>query len=148
MLYLVEFQKTTTKKEIKQIKEVDHIKVKWEPYSKNMRRIQCRQCKRFGHGTSHCNLPPRCVKCINGHLTAESPIKTKIKEVQCTNCNENHPANYTKCPVYLQYLQELTNQKGKSNRLQNKNVIFNFTKFRTITAKIVYPLKTNLFGRI
>lgn len=62
---------------------------------------QCKRCQEFGHTKNHCNKKPRCVKCAQGHLTANC---TKAKEVRptCANCGKDHPASYRGCEVAKQ----------------------------------------------
>lgn len=47
---------------IQKIKELDNIKIKWEDYNRKSVVSQYHRCQRFGHGSTNCNLPPRCVK--------------------------------------------------------------------------------------
>lgn len=70
-LYLVYFNNKTVKlQELKQIKYVLNVVIKWQPYipSKNGP-TQCNNCQLHGHGSKNCSLPPRCAKCAGKHQT-------------------------------------------------------------------------------
>lgn len=68
---------------------------------------QCKRCQRFGHTKKYCHLGPRCVKCLEPHLTSECPRKNKDDKVKCINCQGDHPANYRGCSVYQSLRQKL-----------------------------------------
>lgn len=56
--------------------------------------IQCHRFQQFGHTHKYCKRSPRCVECIGNHLSSACPKnQTRNKEIKCTNCQENHPAN-------------------------------------------------------
>lgn len=92
------------------IKQVMYVRVKWERYKNPRKATQCHRCQRFGHGSNNCKNPPRCVKCTKGHITKDC-VKTKEENPQCVNCNGEHPANYTKCPAYLQHIEKMEKKK-------------------------------------
>ncbi|XP_045482152.1 uncharacterized protein LOC123686186 [Harmonia axyridis] len=52
--FLVSVPKTTNLKELTKTKELDHIKLEWQRYSKKSKAPQCFRCQRFGHGSSNC----------------------------------------------------------------------------------------------
>lgn len=106
--YLIYVDRSKTKlSDLREIKSVFHVIVKWEYYSNNrIGPTQCRRCQMFGHGTQNCNLVPRCVICAEEHLTSDCPLnqsentnsKSDNKDkLKCINCNENHTANYSGC---------------------------------------------------
>lgn len=105
--YLLSLPKQTQIKDIKNIKELDHVKVNWEKYTKNTNWTQCHKCQAFGHGESTCYRKPRCVKCLNPHHTRDCPMKKTENSVpKCVNCKGDHSANYHKCPALLEYLEK------------------------------------------
>ena len=64
---------------------------------------QCLNCQEFGHTKSFCKLPPVCVRCGDIHKSLECPYsKSDITNRKCSNCGQNHTANYRGCPVYIQ----------------------------------------------
>lgn len=77
---------------------------------------QCTNCQEFGHTKAYCKLPSICVRCSDVHRTADCPHpKTDSSIKKCSNCGENHTANYRGCRVY-------TNIKNATRvpKLQNK----------------------------
>ena len=79
---------------------------------------QCIRCQRYGHTKNFCHKNPRCVKCAQDHFTSECPQKSKINDVRCVNCNENHPANYRGCKVHKELQQKLY-PKLRERRISN-----------------------------
>ena len=76
--------------------------------------VQCHRCQNFGHSKSYCNHPPRCVKCSKTHLTSECQ-KPEGSTPKCVHCKGDHPANYSRCEVYLDLLKRRgLNQKVKA----------------------------------
>lgn len=64
---------------------------------------QCLNCQEYGHTKSFCKLPSVCVRCGDIHKSLECPhSKTDISARKCSNCGQNHTANYRGCPVYIQ----------------------------------------------
>ncbi|CAI6352698.1 unnamed protein product [Macrosiphum euphorbiae] len=74
---------------------------------------QCKNCQRFQHTKNFCNLPPRCVKCLENHHYSEC-TKDINTPPTCVNCNESHPANYRGCKIYKQI-----KIKNSSKRFRN-----------------------------
>lgn len=92
--------------QLKNNKELDHIKLRWEKYTKNSI-TQCWNCQEVGHGSGNCNKRPRCLKCAATHPTRECHIKERNEEnrqkLKCCNCAGPHPANYRNCPYIQDY---------------------------------------------
>lgn len=120
--YLISTTNDANIKKLRNISAIDHVKTKWEKYSKPSKVAQCFNCQRFGHGSSNCNYKPRCLKCIHQHKTAECPIKEKTatSTVQCCNCQGPHTANYKGCPVLTRYLNEISQQASKNTHTPTK----------------------------
>lgn len=98
--YLIYTDKATTLANVKSIKKIGNIQTKWENYAKDAEVSQCYRCQSFHHGSSNCGNAPRCVKCINPHLTKDCQIiKTATSTPQCCNCLGPHTANYKGCPM-------------------------------------------------
>jgi len=104
ILYLVYFSAQTNIGLVKQTKELLYCKVSWEHYRKGRDIAQCRRCQNFGHGSSNCQLQPRCVKCTGSHLTKDC-TKKDDEPAECTNCQGAHTAASTDCPAYLRLLE-------------------------------------------
>lgn len=63
---------------------------------------QCQNCQEFGHTKAYCKLPSVCVRCGDIHKSIECPHpKTDYNIKKCSNCGENHTANYRGCRVYV-----------------------------------------------
>lgn len=118
-----------------------HSKITIEPLRKQDNHLpQCKNCQRFGHFGSNCNMPYRCVKCgksqdeEGGHETLQCPLnkpegeKNQESALRCANCkSEGHPASYKKCPKYKELLKRQSikaetqrqNQELKSSLYRN-----------------------------
>ena len=113
--FLVTVPKTFDMGTFNKIDSLDHIKVKWERFNKKATVTQCHRCQMFGHGSTQCNRAARCVKCAGPHLTSDCEHKVRGSfTVKCCNCSQNHTANYSKCQVYVRYVESI--QLKKSNQ--------------------------------
>uniref|UniRef100_A0A1B0GQD5 Uncharacterized protein n=1 Tax=Phlebotomus papatasi TaxID=29031 RepID=A0A1B0GQD5_PHLPP len=61
----------------------------------------------FLHTKAFCRKTPRCVKCLASHLTKDCSRTDRNDAVRCTNCGQNHPANYRGCQVYKELQKKL-----------------------------------------
>lgn len=71
-VYLLYFKPGAVKlSDLRNIKHIDHITVKWEPYTPRShdKVPQCRNCQMFGHSSINCNMPTRCLVCAGNHVT-------------------------------------------------------------------------------
>lgn len=127
-LYLLYFPRGTMKiQELRKTRSLFNVAVSWRFFVKRPSdAAQCHRCQKFGHGSSNCNLPPKCVKCGSKHLTkvCQLPTKTKLgdanknkSQIKCANCEGNHTANFRGCPARQNYLKELEKRKKKPNNL-------------------------------
>ena len=76
---------------------------------RNFRIVRCYNCHRFGHRASLCKSKPRCFNC--GEETCCQEICTKPSK--CCHCTGNHKASSSKCPVFIQLV---------NNRKYNKYI--------------------------
>ncbi|GAB0086613.1 uncharacterized protein DMENIID0001_007100 [Sergentomyia squamirostris] len=106
-MFFVDLLPNSNNKEVYNIKLFLHSVVEIQPPKLKREIVQCTNCQRFGHTKSFCNRQPRCVKCDSYHSTKECERKTKDHNVKCTNCGENHPANYRGCRVHKELQQKL-----------------------------------------
>jgi hypothetical protein len=130
--YLLYFEKSKNVKisEIREIRSLFHIGVKWEYFSKkNLGPTQCGNCLRFGHGSKGCHLPPNCIKCGNSHSssacvhnlpTKSNEEKPKIpkNKIKCVNCWGDHTANFSGCPARLQYEAKIGKIRQRSKTIR------------------------------
>lgn len=122
--YLVYFKKDATDlSKLQKIKAINNVIVKWEFFKHPRGPTQCRRCQLYGHGTNHCNLPPKCVKCSGNHFTKDCTTKVDDNNkdlLKCVNCSGNHSANYGGCPAKLKYIEMRTKAENK-RRPKNSN---------------------------
>ena len=125
--YLVYFKRGTVKiLDLRKTKALSNVMVHWRHFSRLPNdAAQCHRCQQFGHGSSNCNLPPKCVKCGGKHLTdvCALPRKTELNnnnnsksQLKCANCGGSHTANFRGCPSRKAYLEELEKKKKKPAR--------------------------------
>lgn len=77
---------------------------------------QCTNCQEFGHTKTYCKLPSVCVRCGDIHKTVECPHPKSDSSVKkCSNCGENHTANYRGCQVYIHM---------KNSNKNNRNPVY------------------------
>lgn len=121
-LYLVYFKRGTVKiQDLRKTKALFNVMVHWRHFSRLPNdAAQCHRCQQFGHGSSNCNLPPKCVKCGGKHLTdvCTLPRRTELNinnnsksQLKCANCGGSHTANFRGCPSRKAYLEELEKKK-------------------------------------
>lgn len=64
--------------------------------------VQCIKCQEYGHTKAYCTLHDVCVICGELHDSKQcNKVKNDPTVKCCSNCGENHTANYRGCPVYL-----------------------------------------------
>lgn len=128
-IYLLQFvnDKNICLEKLRTIRHINYVSVKFERYMRDRNGLtQCSRCLRFSHGARNCNLPARCIRCGENHLSADcdklmrknDPMsKIPQDKIKCANCNGHHTANYEKCPERQKYLA--TRQKNHSS-VRNK----------------------------
>lgn len=60
---------------------------------------QCHRCQAFGHSSTNCHRPQRCVRCAGDHLVRDCP-RSRDDVPTCANCGQNHAANDRRCTHY------------------------------------------------
>ena len=97
--YLLYLPKGTKLKQLKEIKALMNTIVRWSFYSNtNKGPTQCRNCQRFGHGSSHCHLPTRCAICSGDHDYTKCTLQEDQRNaIKCSNCNGAHFSNSQQC---------------------------------------------------
>lgn len=120
------------------IKYLLNQRVYFEKIAQNQECVQCHRCQRFGHSANNCSMKPRCLKCLESHLTTDCDNVKKINKTVvnsvtgitsnemitvpiCTNCGkEGHPANYKNCEARLKYIQNLS-KRSQLNKINSAN---------------------------
>lgn len=133
----------------RKINRLCHCVVQLEKFkTRSPQCTQCYRCQKFGHASRNCNLPVRCVKCTGNHETKDCPKKDRSTLAICCNCNESHPANYSKCSERLKYIENL---KQKSQVvLQTRNNALpkvDGRSWASVTASKAAPPISNLNDR-
>lgn len=104
-LYLVITNNKIRLQDIQQkVSSICYCKVSWKRHVNKKELIQCHRCQKWGHATSNCNMPAKCLKCAQSHLTGEC-TKTRDTDATCANCDGKHPANSIECEVYQRRLR-------------------------------------------
>jgi PHD/YefM family antitoxin component YafN of YafNO toxin-antitoxin module len=126
-IYIVYFPYgTVNMNQLKSIRSLNYLAVKWSHYIKKTNITQCHRCQQFDHGTRNCNIKPKCVKCGEGHITEKCPheadLNAKKKEPKCVNCAGNHPANFSGCEKRTNFIM-FRKQLAEKERImrQQKN---------------------------
>ncbi|CAH1111445.1 unnamed protein product [Psylliodes chrysocephalus] len=97
----------------KNVRIILHTRITWELRKSMKQIIQCHNCQKWGHATTNCGRPPRCLKCAGEHLT-RTCMKSRETAAKCANCDGEHPANYSKCQAYLERLERLEDKRNMS----------------------------------
>ncbi|CAH1114774.1 unnamed protein product [Psylliodes chrysocephalus] len=58
------------------VRVIENTRVTWEMRRSTKSIIQCHRCQAWGHATSNCGRPPKCLKCAGDHLT-NTCVKTR-----------------------------------------------------------------------
>ncbi|KAJ2937667.1 hypothetical protein O0L34_g17477 [Tuta absoluta] len=123
----------------KQIRYLSSCVVQIQKYTPKISGTQCYRCQRFGHSSRNCNFPERCVKCTGQHATKDCPKKDRTTPAQCCNCDDNHPANFSKCKERVKYLQHL-NKKNEVNKLPPKMANYTGRSWAEVAHNVKTPL--------
>lgn len=110
--FFVNLEPGENNKDIKNIQYIHHQRVTIENPRKSTTIVQCQRCQQYGHSKNNCMRPYRCVKCAEGHKTADCPKKDRNSHAKCALCLLDHPANYKGCKVY----QEISLRKATQNK--------------------------------
>ncbi|KAJ8737813.1 hypothetical protein PYW08_000408 [Mythimna loreyi] len=115
---------------VNQIKIIYHQSVTIEDPRKRKTIPQCQRCQQYGHSKNYCMRPYLCVKCGEGHRTADYPKKDRNTPAKCALC-EDHPANFMGCDVYREIVQRRMKGNLKHQVRQDK-VIPTFNTKQTL----------------
>lgn len=135
--WLVQLSRESNIDEFKNIQYILHCKVSIESFKPSGPK-QCKNCQRFTHVASNCNMPYRCVKCGESHgpnncelpprelnvnevvLTDPSTggiVKRIGMPVKCVNCGtDGHTANARICPKRIEIMKRIQEKRDKSRK--------------------------------
>lgn len=158
--WLVQLDRESSLSDFKSIRYILNCKIAFENFNRNGP-SQCKNCQRFSHVASNCNMEYRCVKCAESHGPGKCSLPPKdsnieefvtsdpitggvIKKigipVKCANCGvEGHTANAKICPKRLEILKKIREKKDNevpkhtkfTSSFINPNVSF-ASKFSTV----------------
>lgn len=112
---------------LSKVKYISNTVVRWSHYRPPQGRCtQCRNCLRFNHSTSTCNMNPRCMICAEDHRTDDCElVKAKIKNgdshilpdlLKCALCGGNHTAASMECPRKQEFIAKKNAQTASRTR--------------------------------
>lgn len=90
---------------MKHLTGIQHYRIHIEDYIGKSGPVQCYRCQNFGHQAQYCTLNPRCMKCAGDHFSYTC-TKPPTSPATCVNCKQHHPANFTGCPVRIDYQEK------------------------------------------
>lgn len=76
-----------------------HVKVSVTTYRRPPGPPQCHRCQAFGHGSSNCFRPMKCVRCGEEHSRDDCRRPADAKGT-CCNCGGEHNASYRGCSAF------------------------------------------------
>ncbi|GFV45820.1 nucleic-acid-binding protein from transposon X-element [Trichonephila clavipes] len=131
-IFMVELEKKPDSPDIFKIKKCCYLTVQVDAFNRRPGVSQCYNCNLFNHSSKNCFMRTRCLKCGESHRTSDCPIKEKIENPVCINCNKTgHMANWSQC-------EEFPKRKPKKGEtIRNRNT-------STITSKPSKPVTPNL----
>lgn len=114
-LFLVSYSQATNLKDVRNIRYICSMRIKWERFKNTRKVTRCHRCQGFGHGTTGCHVRPKCVKCAGDHLTSE--CTTQQEKPKCANCLGEHTANFSGCQAYIDRLKYIESQKSLRSKM-------------------------------
>ncbi|KAG5679103.1 hypothetical protein PVAND_008696 [Polypedilum vanderplanki] len=83
--------------------------------------VQCFNCQQWGHSSVNCGFPSRCVNSDENHPVGQCRrVNKEIGSPKCVNCKGEHPANYKRCPIFLNHQKKIDDMKKKSTKINTK----------------------------
>ncbi|GFT34659.1 nucleic-acid-binding protein from transposon X-element [Trichonephila clavipes] len=117
-IFMVELERNPDSPDIFQLKKCFYLAVQVDTFNRRPGVSQCYYCNLFNHSSKNCYMRTRCLKCGESHRTSDCPIKEKITNPICINCNKTgHMANWSQC-------KEFPKRKPKKGEtIHNRNTI-------------------------
>ena len=134
-IFIVQISPESKVQDLFKISTVYYQKIHWEKINKRDL-TQCRNCQRFGHVSSNCNMQFRCVKCDKDHAQGECQIPKEATRdmLKCISCGgEGHPASFPGCPKAEEIKRKIQEKKiqteeRRTNKVNNIQTSANWTK--------------------
>ncbi|GFT97998.1 nucleic-acid-binding protein from transposon X-element [Trichonephila clavipes] len=132
-IFMVELKKLPGPPDIFQLETCCFLTVKIDSFNRRPGATQCYNCNLFHHSSSNCHIKTRCLKCGEPHKTGDCPIKTKIENPTCINCQQKgHLANSHRCPKF----PKPKPKKGEASQNRNNKIANNSNIFSTSSATV------------
>ncbi|GFX43728.1 nucleic-acid-binding protein from transposon X-element [Trichonephila clavipes] len=113
-VYMISLPRNITNLKIFDIKTLGYLSIRVEPYE-GRGITQCFTCNNFNHTSENCYITPRCLKCGEANITRDCPIKQKLEQLYCINCQiYGHIANWQGCTCYPKPPKSATTHKNKN----------------------------------
>ncbi|GFW71941.1 nucleic-acid-binding protein from transposon X-element [Trichonephila clavipes] len=123
-IFMVELEKKPDSPDIFKMKKCCCLTLQVDAFNRRPGVSQCYNCNLFNHSSKNCFMRTRCLKCGESHLTNECPIKEKIENPVCINCNKTgHMANWSQCEEF----PKRKPRKGETIRNRNTSTETNKT---------------------
>ncbi|GFT92331.1 uncharacterized protein TNCV_2048761 [Trichonephila clavipes] len=117
---MVELKKLPGSPDIFQLETCCFLTIKIDSFNRRPGATQCCNCNLFHHSSSNCHIKTRCLKCGEPHKTGDCPIKSKIENPTCINCQQKgHPANSHRCPKF----PKPKPKKGEASQNRNNKIV-------------------------
>lgn len=101
--------------------------------------IQCTNCNEFGHSKSYCHLENICVFCA-GHHDSKS-CDTANTDRKCSNCGEQHTANYKGCMIY-KHERKSMHSIPATHKTNKKSFTYKKDEFKPLGISNTQPQQT------
>ncbi|GFY23026.1 nucleic-acid-binding protein from transposon X-element [Trichonephila clavipes] len=130
-IFMVELEKKPNSPDIFKLKKCCYLVVQVDAFNRRPGVSQCYNCNLFNHSSKNCFMHTRCLKCGESHRTNECPIKDKIQNPVCINCNKTgHMANWSQCEEF----PKRKPRKGETTRNSNTSTESNKTSKKVTPA--------------
>ncbi|GFW14631.1 probable RNA-directed DNA polymerase from transposon BS [Trichonephila clavipes] len=132
-IFMVELKKLPGSPDIFQLETCCFLTIKIDSFNRRPGATQCYNCNLFHHSSSNCHIETRCLKCGEPHKTGDCPIKSKIENPTCINCQQKgHLANSHRCPKF----PKPKPKKGEASQNRNNKIVNNSNIFSTSSATV------------
>ncbi|GFS64171.1 nucleic-acid-binding protein from transposon X-element [Trichonephila clavipes] len=130
-IFMVELKKLPGSPDIFQLETCCFLTIKIDSFNRRPGATQCYNCNLFHHSSSNCHIKTRCLKCGEPHKRGDCPIKSKIENPTCINCQQKgHLANSHRCPKF----PKPKPKKGEASQNRNNKIINNSNIFSASSA--------------
>lgn len=136
--WLIQVKDINSQQKINNMRSLLGFGIRVERY-RGKKLLQCKNCQRYNHLATNCNMPYRCMKCTENHepgkckipakennndphiIEKEDGTKNAVKGIPltCVNCGKNHPANYAQCEYRIKIEEK---KRTQYNQIANKPI--------------------------